>query len=391
MLIVDVLVILILVAALAGGLARGFFASIGTLLGLAAGGVAAFWLTPLVSAWVPTPGWRTVAVLVTVGVLLAGGAAVGSAIGAALRGGAERLRLGVVDRLFGGVAGVVIAALALVLAAPAVTAIGMPGVSSAVASSRVIQTIDILTPPFVDTALAELRSTVIDDGLPRLGGLLAPDASVDPAPPVALDDPALQTAAASVARVSGTAFSCGRSFTGSGFVVSADRVVTNAHVVAGVETPVVELPGIGAREGRIVYFDAVDDLAVIAVDDLGVAPLVAAPTLGPGAAAAALGYPLGGPFTSSPASVLSVATVPVADIYGERQTLREVYSLQASVRPGNSGGPLVTADGRVAGVVFARAEDDAERGYAMTTAELAPVVERASSLSEPVSSGTCVL
>lgn len=390
MLVVDVLVIVILVAALVSGLSRGFFASIGTLLGLIAGGVAAFWLTPLVSAWVPSPGWRTVAVLVTVGVLLAGGAAIGAAIGSALRGGVQKLRLGVVDRLFGGVAGVVIAALSLVLVAPAITAIGMPGVSSAVASSRVIQTIDVLTPPVVDSALAELRSAVLDDGLPRLGGLLAPDASVEPSPPVVLDDPALQTAAASVARVSGTAFSCGRSFTGSGFVVSPDRIVTNAHVVAGVDAPVVELPGLGAREGRIVYFDPEDDLAVIAVDDLGVAPLVVAPTLAPGAAAVALGYPLGGPFTSSPAGVLSVATVPVDDVYGQRQVLREVYSLQASVRPGNSGGPLVTGDGRVAGVVFARAIDDPDRGYAMTTAELAPVAERAPALSEPVSSGSCV-
>src|SRR4029079_12286616 len=175
------------------------------------------------------------------------------------------------------------------------------------------------------------------------------------------DDPELQRAGASVARISGVAYACGTGATGSGFVIADDRLVTNAHVVAGVDTPIVELPGREAREGRIVYFDPVDDLAVVAVDDLGGAPLPLVPVLTTGAAAAVEGYPNGGPFTSVPATVLSVGTVPVPDVYDDSAAPREIYSLRATVRPGNSGGPLLTGDGAVAGLVFARGIDDPSR------------------------------
>ena len=90
------------------------------------------------------------------------------------------------------------------------------------------------------------------------------------------------------------------------------------------------------------------------------------------------------------ATVLSVGVAPVPDIYDESTAPREIYALQAEVRPGNSGGPLLTAGGDVAGVVFARGENDAQRGYAMTTAELAAVAAQAPGLSEPVDSGRCV-
>ncbi|KJL44884.1 MarP family serine protease [Microbacterium trichothecenolyticum] len=389
MIVVDVIVVLLLVAACVAGVQRGFFASIGTLAGLAAGAFAAFWLTPLVSAWVPSPVWRGPAVLLTALGLVFAGAAVGSAIGSALRSGADRLKLRGIERFLGGIASVVAAILALALVAPAIAVAGIPVISSAVASSAILRGIEAATPDPVAAALAQLRGAVLDDGLPGLGLLLGPG-TAEPAPPVALDDPELQRAAASVARVSGNAYACGRGSSGTGFVVAEDRVVTNAHVVAGVDTPIVELPGVPAREGRIVYFDPIDDLAVIAVDDLGGTALPLSPTLAAGAAAVVQGYPYGGPFTMVPASVQSVGVANVPDVYDTSWNPREIYSLQAVVRPGNSGGPLLTGDGEVAGVVFARAEDEDDVGYAMTMAELTPVADRASSLTNTVSTGSCV-
>ncbi|UUT35545.1 trypsin-like peptidase domain-containing protein [Microbacterium elymi] len=102
------------------------------------------------------------------------------------------------------------------------------------------------------------------------------------------------------------------------------------------------------------------------------------------------GYPYGGPFTLGDAQVLSAGTAPVADIYDESSEPRPVYSLKAQVRPGNSGGPLLTASGTVAGVVFARSEDDGDLGYAIADQALAPVVARLGSFTSTVSSGHCV-
>ena len=389
MIVVDVLVVLLLVGVCIAGVHRGFFASIGTLAGLAAGAFAAYWLTPLVSSWVPSPFWRGAAVLATAVGLVLLGAAAGAAIGAALRRGADRLKLRGAERFFGGIASVMAAVLALALVAPAIAVAGIPVVSSAVASSALLRGIETATPDPIAAALAELRGAVLGDGLPGLGELLGPGTTaLDP--PIALDDPDLQRAAASVARISGNAYACGRGSSGTGFVIADDRVVTNAHVVAGVVTPIVELPGVAAREGRIVYFDPVDDLAVIAVDDLGAEALPFAPSLAAGDAAVVQGYPFGGPFTMVSAGVESVGTANVPDVYDETWNPREIYSLQAEVRPGNSGGPLLTDDGTVAGVVFARAEDDDQVGYAMTMAELSPVAAQAPSLDATVSSGSCV-
>ncbi|NYF17343.1 S1-C subfamily serine protease [Microbacterium sp. AK009] len=390
MLLVDLFLIALLVVALVVGLQRGLVASLGTLLGLAAGGVAAWWLAPVINdAW-PWQEWRPLVVIVASFLLLVVGGTVGGVLGGMVRRGVDRVKLRVIDRLLGGAVSVVVAALALSLVGQSVANTGAPVLGPAVASSRVMTFINGAIPRPVADTLAQWRSFVTDDGLPRLGGLLTPEVAPGTATPVEAGDPELELAAASVLRVSGTAFACGTSSTGSGFVVAPDRVVTNAHVVAGVDTPVVQSNGGTAVEGRVVYFDPIDDLAVIAVDGLGVAPLGLSGTLSAGTAAQVQGYPLGGPWDAKAAEVLSVGTVPVPDIYDDTANPREIYQLFAEVRPGNSGGPLLTGDGEVAGVVFARADGDDTRGFAMTNAELEPVAAGAPGLNDRVSTGNCL-
>jgi S1-C subfamily serine protease len=388
-LVVDVVLIGILLVALLVGVQRGLLASLGALIGLVLGGFAAFWLVPIVNDVWPWQNSRVIAVIALAVALMLGGAAAGGAIGAVLRRGVDRSTpLRVVDRLLGGALAVLAGALSVSLISSSVAATGTPGISTALASSQVLRAIDSVTPRPVAETLARVRSAVLDDGLPQLGVLL--DLDVQPtAPPVALDDPELAVAAASVARVSGVAYACGTSATGSGFVLAPDRVVTNAHVVAGVTAPIVELPGQPAREGRIVYFDAIDDVALIAVDDLGADAIPVISPIAPGTAAVVQGYPYGGPFTMVNAEVISSGSVLVPDIYGTSNALRDIYALAATVQPGNSGGPLLTADGAVAGLVFARAESDLDRGYAMTTAELEPVLAGAAGWTEAVSTGSC--
>ena len=389
MLVVDVVLIAILLVALLIGVQRGLLASLGALIGLVLGGFAAFWLVPIVNDVWPWQNSRVIVVIALAVALMLGGAAAGGAIGALLRRGVDRSTpLRVVDRVLGGALAVLAGALSLSLISSSVAATGTPVISTALASSQVLRAIDAVTPRPVAETLARVRSAVLDDGLPQLGVLL--DLDVQPtAPPVALDDPELAIAAASVARVSGVAYACGTSATGSGFVLASDRVVTNAHVVAGVTAPIVELPGQPAREGRIVYFDPVDDVALIAVDDLGADAIPIIAPITPGTAAVVQGYPYGGPFTTVNAEVISSGSVLVPDIYGTSNALRDIYALAATVQPGNSGGPLLTADGAVAGLVFARAETDLDRGYAMTTAELEPVLAGAPGWTEAVSTGSC--
>ncbi|MFV0372830.1 MarP family serine protease [Microbacterium sp.] len=388
MLIVDILAVLVLAVGAAIGIARGLLATAGALIGLAIGTVAAVWVVPLVARGVADWQYRTLVLTVVAVAIVAACAALGVAAGMALRRHVDKAKLGALDRVLGGIVDTAVAGLVLLLLAGSITASGTPVLSTAVGSSRVIGMLDALTPAPVDGALAELRGFVVEEGIPQVRVLLAPQ--VQPtSPPITLDDPDLERAAASVARISGTAYSCGVSMTGSGFVVADDLVVTNAHVVAGVDTPVVELPARPPREGRIVYFDPDDDLAVIAVDDLGAAPLEVAEPVAAGTAVAVQGYPLGGPFHSGPGFVVSVGTAPVTDIYDDAISPRDLYALDADVRPGNSGGPVLTDDGEVVGVVFARGIDEDRRGYAMTTDELDPVLAATSSASASVSSGAC--
>lgn len=386
--IIDIVLIALLAIALIVGLSRGFLATIGFFAGLAAGAVAAYWVTPFVGQWVTAPAWRGPAMILTGILLLLIGSGLGSSIGAFFRRGADRIKLRVPERLLGGIVNVAAAALTVSFVAGSLTPVGLPVVSAALGSSAVVRTIDDLTPAPVRTALADLRGQVFAGGIPSFGSLIQ-IGPVPRTPEIALDDPALTQAAQSVARISGTAYACGITSSGSGFVVADDRIVTNAHVVAGVDTPLVELPGQPAREGRVTYFDPVDDIAVISVDQLDATPLPIVSTLAVGESAVVQGYPGGGPFTSGSAQILSEGTVPVPDIYNGSSAPRDIYAIAGIVRPGNSGGPLLSTSGEVAGIVFARSDTDDNVGYAMTPAELLPVMAQIDALSTPVASGSC--
>lgn len=395
--VLDVLLVLILLVYLGEGFRRGFARSISAIIGIVAGGVLAFFAIPLVAAAVPVPFWRTVAVVAVAVLLLGGGHGAGAVVGTAIarrgsRGDRTRGLDGVsaIGRLGGAAVNGAAAILVVALVASGVGILGVPILSSAAAQSTVLRVIDAITPPPVDSVLARVRSAILEQELPTIGEALGGVATSPGVPDVATDTDALTAAARSVVRISGTAYACGQNQSGSGFVIADDRIVTNAHVIAGVAKPIVETRDGQAIEGRVVYFDPADDLAVIAVDALTASPLSIAPVLGVGDGAVVDGYPYGGPFVTGAAEVLAVSTERIADIYGRTTYPREVYSLAATVNPGNSGGPLLTTGGRIAGVVFARSSTDANLGYAMTNTELQPVVDAAPGLSAAVTPGACV-
>lgn len=386
--ILDLLLILTLLSYGLYGLRSGFLVTVGGIAGFAAGAMAAFVAVPLVGGWVPDSSWRLTAIIAAAVLLIVVGHGLGTMLGRRLRNTVRIRELNVIDRLAGAVLSFVVAALVMSMLAFSVSALGVPFLSQQLAESKVIRFIDGSTPSPLRAGIAQLRSTVLGNGIPKLIEGAVPGTQV-PVPNQNTDTPALNAAAESVLRIAGTAYACGQNQTGSGFVVSPGRVVTNAHVVAGVPEPVVEIPGRGAMPGRVVYFDGQHDLAVLAVDGLPSNPLPLTGNLPAGSTAAFAGYPHGGPFQSKPAAVQGISTVLVPDIYGNNPAPANVYRLAGDIQPGNSGGPLLTTDGQVAGVIFAKTTSDSALGFALTMDELAPVAAQAPGLDSAVSPGQC--
>ncbi|MCQ9165706.1 MULTISPECIES: MarP family serine protease [unclassified Arthrobacter] len=384
----DAVLILWLLWQLIYGLSAGLVVSLGGLLGMVAGGAAAFFAAPFVSEHAPGPGWRTVFVIGATVILIAighaGGIRIGRAIGKRVKSGPVRT----VNRLLGGALNVLVGAVVISLLAFGVTNLGIPAVSRQLSSSVVISKIDAWTPDPVKAVAAQMRSLVLEEGIPQL---LNPGGPHNPvaAPNASTNTPAWNNAARSVLKISGTAFQCGQNQTGSGFVVAPDRVLTNAHVVAGVPMPVVVTPSQGSLPARVVYFDPVKDLAILAVDGLNVAPLPTGPTLRDNSQAAFAGYPLGGPLQVRPATVLASGPMLIPDIEGKQKSVLDIYQLAGNVQSGNSGGPLLDTSGRVVGVVFAKSTTSEPVGFAFTMAEVAPVIAAAPMLHSPVGSGQC--
>ena len=189
--------------------------------------------------------------------------------------------------------------------------------------------------------------------------------------------------------MTGDAEACRKRIEGSGFVYAPERVMTNAHVVAGVREPQVEVDG-AFVDAEVVLFDPARDVAVLAVEGLDAQPLVpAAEEAEREQSAIVLGYPQDGPFRADAARVIRSQDARGKDIYQQADVVREIYSVRGLVRQGNSGGPLVDIDGQVLGVVFAAAADDQTIGYVLTWDEVAGAAEQAIGSSRRVSTGDC--
>ncbi len=233
--------------------------------------------------------------------------------------------------------------------------------------------------PGTDQLRADVQRSVIlrslNDVLPPSGPLLNALDRVDPAPsilgpatPVAPPDPAVAAdpdvvqAGRSAVRVLGT--SCGLGVEGSGWVAAPGLIVTNAHVIAGEEDTTVTTQDGASLEATPVYYDPENDLALLRVGTV-LPALQIAPEPKRGTAGAVLGYPENGPYTASPARLGETQETISEDAYGRGPVRRPIASLRGVVRSGNSGGPLVDADGRVLGTVFAATTSGAPGGFAV--------------------------
>lgn len=392
----DLALVVVLILFLAAGYRRGFWVTLGTMTGLIAGAAGAFFAIPLVSSWVEDVAWRWVAIIIVALLLIGLGQAMGAGIGRWIRLRLSLPALRTVDRIGGAVANTAVAAGLIGLLAFSASSMGVPSVSLALAESRVIRTIDSWVPDDARALAARVRSEVAGaTSLPIQQEAVEPEQVEQDAPtaeptPTAEQGDALEAAGQAVLRISGTAVECGQNQTGSGFAVAPDRVVTNAHVVAGLAEQVVEGQDGSVHVGRVVHFDPDLDLAVIAVDGADLPVLGTDGELTDGEQGVILGYPAGGPFSQDPAEVQARGPVQVTSIYGGDVLSVDVYQLHADVQQGGSGGPLLTPEGEVAGVVFARSAADVAVGYAITADAAREVFDDARDFEETVSTGQCI-
>ena len=387
----DVVLVVLGILAIAAGWSKGAIRSAGTLIGLGLGLWLGLTLAPVVVGWFASAGFSGVTqrsvvagivILVCAGVVYALAGALAAILGRVLRHGPIRW----LDSLVGAVLGLATWAVVVWLLAGFAVATSLATVVQAADSSRVVSTLNSMAPLPSSTVLGAVDDALAGAGLPKVfeGGetiraVPEPDSSV-PA--------AVSRSEQSVVTVLASKPACGIDSEGSGWVVQRGRVVTNAHVVAGASSVVVRESGSTAVErATLVAFDPSRDLAVLDVTDLTAPALDIGPDLTAGAAAYAAGYPGDGPFTIAPQRVRDRVTARGTDIYQSGSVDRDIYSLRGSVRPGNSGGPLLDAEGKVAGVVFARSATDADTGYALTLEELRPVLSSVGSAA--ISSGAC--
>lgn len=390
---IDVVLALVILSYAISGYRQGLAVGTLSLGGFLVGALVAMEIVPPMAEGLDDGIERSFTVLVSVLLFAWLGQLGGALLGGRLRRHLTLRPAQVADQLFGMVAGVVAVVLVLWFVGGALRGSPAPAVNRAVSSSKLLAAVDRYMPEDLTVLAENFRRAVAGSDFPRVFAGVAPEQILPvPAPdPGTVSRKVLARAAQSIVKIVGDAPACGRGQEGSGMVVAPQRVVTNAHVVAGVPAPTVQVTGNGPRlRARVVLFDPQRDIAVLAVPDLRapVLPLAGA-DLGHGDDAVVAGFPKNGPFAAGPARVRSVLTAVGEDIYGKPGVTREVYSLYANVQQGNSGGPLLDTGGHVVGMVFAKSLDDPSTGYALTIKEIGSDIRVGESAQQRVSSGGC--
>ncbi len=382
----DVLLLVVVAVAAIEGLRLGAvlltLSFVGFWLGMYLGAI----LASETVHWVHSQPSRTAVALITmIGSAVVLGTA-GRVLGARSFRALHRGKLGSVDSVLGVVVAVVASLLAVWLVASTLVNSSYPSLNSVIANSTIIRSLDNVLPA-PPSVFSRVQVFLSQEGFPPVFAQLAP-ASAGPVtlPDAATVNAAVAAAGASTVKVVGEG--CGQIQEGSGFVVAPGLVVTNAHVVAGIPHPTVE-DSSGTHDTTVVYFDPSFDLAVLRTNVTEPALSLDTQTVARQTQAAVLGYPGGGQFAYGPAGVMAEFEAQGRDIYGQGLTVRDVYEIEASVRPGNSGGPLVLPSGVVIGIVFSRSTTNDTIGYALTSPGVITRVHQAEVATGSVGTGGC--
>jgi len=390
--IVDLVLIALALLFAFSGFRQGLIVSAASFLGFFGGAVLGAQLSgPVADRISGSSVTRVFAALVVVlaGALL--GQVLAGAVGRAVRKRVTWEPAKMVDSVAGAVLSAAAVLLVAWMVATPLASSPFPQVASQVRSSALVQAVDKAVPDSVRSVYSNLREAIERRGLPDVLDPLTPtEAREVQAPDKSLEtSPVVASVSGSVVKVTGIAPSCSRQIDGSGFVYAAERVMTNAHVLAGVTNPKVEAEG-EEYDATPVFVDPQTDIAVLDVPGLPQVPLTfAAQPVDIGADAIIMGYPGGGPFFVGAARVRDRGEISGPNFRNTGTVTRDVYALFGTVRAGNSGGPLFDPEGHVLGVVFASAITDPNTGYALTASEVANAATQGATAQARVDTGPC--
>ncbi|MET4669867.1 MarP family serine protease [Streptomyces sp. PvR018] len=397
--VLDILLLLAAVWFAVIGYRQGFVVGILSVIGFLAGGLVAVYLLPIIWDRVTEGAEVSTATAIGAVVIVIICASIGQAftthLGNKLRRYITWSPARALDATGGALVNVVAMLLVAWLIALPLARTSLPTLGKEVRNSSVLLGISRVMPQQAPPWFEDFSSALAQNGFPQVFSPFdnEPITNVEPPDPALAGSPVAARAKKSIVKVVGTAPSCGKVLEGTGFVFSDRRVMTNAHVVGGVEEPTVQIGGEGRLyDAKVVLYDWQRDIAVLDVPDLKATPLeFTGDDARTGDSAIVAGFPENGAYDVRSARVRARIDANGPDIYQRGTVLRDVYSLYATVRQGNSGGPLLTPDGKVYGVVFAKSLDDPDTGYALTADEIREDIEIGRTANQQVDSQGCAL
>ncbi|WP_329409146.1 MarP family serine protease [Streptomyces sp. NBC_00704] len=386
----DILLALVILAYAASGYRRGLVAGCVSLAGFVGGAVIGVWVLPWLMELV-TPGTTAATATAVFAVLVPAvvGHELAGRLGLRLRRELDRGPLRLADGVGGAAANTVAVLVVAWVAASVLGASSSPVVTSSIRDSRLLGAVQDVMPDTTPNWFSRATSALTEAGFPQVFNPFENESTAEVAKPTGDSVTARATLAAqrSTVKIEGSSGDQGRE--GSGFVYAGEHVMTNAHVVAGIDRPTVRIGGVGrSYPARVVLFDPDRDVAVLYVPELRAPVLSFDDAASRGDSAVVAGYPQDGDLNLQAATVAGRVKATGRNIYNDGIVTREIYSIRSTVRPGNSGGPLLTTTGRVYGVVFARSTSDDETGYVLTAAEVADDAERAATATRAVDTGS---
>lgn len=389
----DLILIALAAAFAVAGYRQGFIVGVLSFVGFLGGAAIGAVFSPhIATALAKGPTQQALVAIVVVFLAAMLGQLLASVLGASMRSRVTWRSAAFVDAVGGAVVSVLSVLLIAWLIGSAVQNAPFRGIASQVSRSAVLRGVDRFMPPSARLMFSDFRRLVASGPYTQVFGALGSEGVLPVAPPSAtvLHAAGLARASRSIVKVVGDAPSCSRRIEGSGFVYAPGHVITNAHVVAGVTGgPTVFTRGGSQFHATVVLYDPERDVAVLDVPGLHVPTLKFLPTATTGSDAIVAGYPENHAFTAVPARIGGQQAAQGPDIYQSRMVTREIYSIRALVRSGNSGGPLLAPGGHVYGVVFAAAVGVPDTGYALTAPEVTPDAHRGAGATAAVSTQGC--